>query len=364
MGESGFMFTGGISILAVIMAFYSVVLGTQRIPNFITSIYILIKYSIIYLLLASASLFIYETCLKKYINSNWLFVIQCLFFLLIVFSLGYFLLKEYHKVFSMRCYYHVLDNFTKIFYSSDEDNSDTLFLEDSQVDDFCKNFIPNQKQEITELYRKRKSGSFSLYCEIENRIVLDKKLLDIAIWALKQDLNLLYLSCRRHPYEFIDLLKNEIEEHRDIGQWRNLKKQILLVDAHTRHYGFREPVYKRKTKMIEDEKIIIEVAKWSYVGIHSAIAHGYKRKLKIDNRKDKATLLIYDSCYALSDLENDKLYRIFLKHVIPSERSMGGNITVFAEQWVPEQMRSFIKIAVDAVIKTPKKRRQWKKNIK
>lgn len=350
--ESSFLFTGGISVLALIIAFYSVVLGTQRIPNFLTSIYVLIKYSLIYLFVVTLLLLLYKIVLKNVLklDDDWVFYIQGVFFLVIILSMSYFLLKEYHKVFSMRCYYHPMENITSLFHEKDENtDNDPQYLEDAQIEEFCNNFIPNQKATILDLYRNRTSDSLAIYCEIKNRIELDDILLEMACWALKGGLNLLYLSCRRHPCEFIDLLKKKIEQNH-IGQWGNIKKQILLIDAHTNHFGFKEPTYRKKTRMLENENIAIEVANWSYVGIHSAVAHGYERKLKIGDRKDKASLLIYDSCYALSDLESDKLYKIFLKHVIPSERSMGGNITIFAEQWVPDHIRCFAEIAVDVKI--------------
>ena len=47
------------------------------------------------------------------------------------------------------------------------------------------------------------------------------------------------------------------------------------------------------------------------------------------------------------DIENQKLYKMFMKHVVPSERCMGRNITVFIEQWVPTDIRNFAKIVVD-----------------
>lgn len=207
----------------------------------------------------------------------------------------------------------------------------------------------HKKNKIINLTQKRSSDSLSIYYEIKNRIELDDTLVKIACWALKEGLNLLYLSCRRHPYEFLDLLKKEIEKG-EYGQWENLKNQLLLVDAHTNHFGFKEPIYYQKTKLLKDMDIPIEIAKWSYVGIHSAVAHGYEKKLKIDERKHKASILLYDSCYALTDLESEKLYKIFLKHVIPSERSMGGNITIFIEQWVPDHIRCFAELAVDAIM--------------
>ena len=346
MNEFSFLFTGGIGVLALIVTFYSVVSGTQRIPNFLISIYTLIKYALIFLFCVVLFLFLYVILKDKLgLTNECVFYIQGIFFMIVISSLSYFLLKEYHKVFSMRCYFHATENITSLFYKHKKrTEEEPIYLIDKQMECFCDKFLPKQKKRALKLFNRRTSDSISAYCEIKNRMDLDDKLIAMAKWALHQDTNLVYLSCRRHPYEFFELLKKELMEKKE---WMNIKKQILLIDAHTNHFGFKEPTYFRKTNALESENIIIEVANWSYVGIHSAIAHGYEQKLKIKERKNKASLLIYDSCYALTDLENEKLYRIFLKHVVPSERCMGGNITIFAEQWVPKNIKHFIDITVD-----------------
>lgn len=147
--DSSFLFTGGISVLALIVAFYSVILGTQRIPNFLSSIYILIKYAILYLVFVVFLMLLYETILKSRINinENGLFFIQAGTFLIIVLSLGYFLLKEYHKVFSMRTYRHSWENFTILFpWSRKSQEKKTKYLERKQICEFCDNFLPTQKK--------------------------------------------------------------------------------------------------------------------------------------------------------------------------------------------------------------------------
>ena len=345
------LFSSGISVIALIIAFYSMVLGTQRIPNFLISIYKLIGYALIYLFVITIMLVLYEIN-KTYsfiiIDSGSKFYVEALILLIVIISIGYFFLKEYHKVFSMRRYHSPFENFTCFLPKKMKSNKDEIeYFEKKQIQEFCKQFLPPEEQENTlGLCEKRTSDSLSLYCEMPNRYKLDNYLVEMTCWALKEDFNVLYMSCRRHPYEFMDLLKKEVEEKK-VKNWNNCIKQILLIDAHTNHFGFKEPTYKAKTRKLIDEGVHIDVAGWSFVGIHSAIAHGYETKLRVGKREGKPSLLLYDSCYALTDIENQKLYKMFMKHVVPSERCMGRNITVFIEQWVPTDIRNFAKIVVD-----------------
>jgi hypothetical protein len=50
----------------------------------------------------------------------------------------------------------------------------------------------------------------------------------------------------------------------------------------------------------------------------------------------KPTLVIYEDAYALSDLESPEQYRIFVRHVLPSERLWDGMFTVFLESGQPD----------------------------
>ncbi len=43
------------------------------------------------------------------------------------------------------------------------------------------------------------------------------------------------------------------------------------------------------------------------------------------------TLVIYEGAYSLVDLESAEQYRIFVRHVLPSERLWDGMFTVFVE---------------------------------
>jgi hypothetical protein len=358
----------GVSVLVMIVTFYGVVLRTQRVPNFLASIYSLFKWAIICIIISVSLLIILKLTETLTIVSKWSFYIYSGIILILAILLGYYLLKEYHKVFSFRYYYNWRENITALYNKNkkEKNNENVLYFTTSEIKDFCSQFISNKdKAKIIKLFRERKYRSLSAFCMIKKRIELDKTLIDLSYWALNNDFNLLYLSCQRHPIEFINLIEKKIKSNIDSEiEWGKKKKQLLIIDAHTSHFGFKEPeYYKKNNNLLSTGHNLIETPNFSFVGIHSAIVHGYETKLKTGERGDKPSLLIYDSCYALTDLENEKLYRIFLKHVIPSERLLGGNITIFAEQWLPSEMERFVKTTVDVEIRNKYDKQNWLKSL-
>lgn len=345
----------GVYILILIVTFYGVVLSTQRIPNFLSSIYSLIKYSLFYLVIGAFLLLIYHILSQKATSPFMTFIKANSFyfyfgiFLFLTISISYYLLKEYHKVFSLRSYHNPLHNISALFSNKKGEGKKEHFTK-TQKEKFCTTFLPNQDK-VKDLFCGRDSSSLSLFCNVGNRIDLDNKLIEMSYWALDNNLNLIYLSCVRHPSEFITLLKKRMSEESSTLTWKNEIGKILIIDAHTKNLGFKEPIYKEETTNLKKDKdLLIITANFSFVGIHSAIAHGYDNILSKGDRKDKQSLLIYDSCFALTDLESEKLYRIFLKHVIPSERLMGDNITIFVEQWLPDEIGKFVEAITDAKI--------------
>jgi hypothetical protein len=66
--------------------------------------------------------------------------------------------------------------------------------------------------------------------------------------------------------------------------------------------------------------------------MHTAASKAFN-KIRTQLRQDERqpTLVIYEDCYALTDLESPEQYRVFVRHVLPSERMWGGMFTVFLE---------------------------------
>lgn len=90
----------------------------------------------------------------------------------------------------------------------------------------------------------------------------------------------------------------------------------------------------------------------SYAGVHTAASRAFnviKERAVADIRQP--VLVIYEDSYALADLESAQQYRVFLRHVLPSERLWGGMFTVFLETAQPESewnlLQSYATLCVD-----------------
>ena len=75
----------------------------------------------------------------------------------------------------------------------------------------------------------------------------------------------------------------------------------------------------------------------TYAGMHTASSRAFNKiRAQLKQTERGPTLVIYEDCYALADLESSEQYRIFVRHVLPSERIWDGMFTVFLESLQPE----------------------------
>jgi hypothetical protein len=89
----------------------------------------------------------------------------------------------------------------------------------------------------------------------------------------------------------------------------------------------------------------------SYAGIHTATAKAFnKLKDEAGKRVRQPTLVVYEGCNALVDLESPEQYRIFVRHVIPSERAFGGMFTVFIEPTLPAAEAALLESYADVFV--------------
>lgn len=52
--------------------------------------------------------------------------------------------------------------------------------------------------------------------------------------------------------------------------------------------------------------------------------------------------MIFEGTYALVDLESPEQYRLFVRHVIPSERMWGSMFTLFAEVTIDQESQALL----------------------
>jgi hypothetical protein len=156
-----------------------------------------------------------------------------------------------------------------------------------------------------------------------------------------------YVTASRHPIEFSDCLR---ESASDKSVWQDWAENFIVIDAYSPHFAFIDSIYQKKDREIDALSIKKVTSTMTYAGIHSASSKAFNLfKDNSGTKTRKPTLVIYEGTNALTDLESTEQYRIFVRHVIPSEKMWGGMLTVFIEpgqsasDW--ELLRSYASIA-------------------
>lgn len=170
----------------------------------------------------------------------------------------------------------------------------------------------------------------------------------------KHNLPVQYLTASRHPFEFVERLKRDGES----GQFKTaqaLQNLLVVIDAYSPHFAFLDSIYPHKTRVVKSLGVPVIQAGNSFAGLHSASAKAFnetKQKSKANNTQQRPpALVIYEDVFALSDLESVEQYRLFVRHVLPSERLWGGMFTVFIESYITPAdwslLQSYGSIAID-----------------
>jgi hypothetical protein len=156
----------------------------------------------------------------------------------------------------------------------------------------------------------------------------DQRILSLVAAALKNDWLVQYTTCARHPYEWVIALKTIL-----LDTWNAMATKIAVVDGYTPHFGFTDSIHAVRTAEVQMEGVAYVRTPESYAGIHTATAKAFNALKAKAGRKTprQKTLLIYEGCRSLVDLESAEQYRIFLRHVLTSERMWGGMVTIFVE---------------------------------
>jgi hypothetical protein len=165
----------------------------------------------------------------------------------------------------------------------------------------------------------------------------------VAIFLMQEKYTVQYMTASRHPIEFIDYLRKVwpdigVTEDGKKVQWEAVRRDLVVVDAYTPHFGFTDSINQAKNVALVEQiggKLISSAE--TYAGMHSASSAAFKL-IKRDAAQPnlrQPTLVIYEDMFALADLESVELYRVFVRHVLPSERLWDGMFTVFAETAQP-----------------------------
>jgi hypothetical protein len=89
--------------------------------------------------------------------------------------------------------------------------------------------------------------------------------------------------------------------------------------------------------------------------MHTAAARAFNTikalsKAQSGQHVRQPTLVIYDGPHALVELESIEQYRIFIRHLVPSERLWGGMFTLVVESVISEQDLALLQTYTDLFI--------------
>lgn len=203
---------------------------------------------------------------------------------------------------------------------------------------------------VDEVAEKRvPSGARSICVRTKYIRQIEPRLIDIALLCLENGVTVQYITASRHPIEFISALK---KAYQDRGKdFQRISGKLVAIDAFSPHYAFLDSIYPKRTIDMGAFGVPIVTAKMSYAGVHTATSRAFnvlKKKGVEDNRLP--TLVVYEDMYAISDLESADQYRIFVRHVLPSERLFGGMLTLFTESAQPDSDWDVLQAQADIVI--------------
>jgi len=223
----------------------------------------------------------------------------------------------------------------------------TVPLDDAikqQIVDALNKSFPGKWDDREELGRR------SLAVAVEHQGQGNTLLAQLALIFISRGYSVQYLTASRHPIEFVTFLKEELEQAEQ--NWLTQAKQIVVIDSYTPHFGFVDSIYQVRTRQLRELGVECITSGRTYAGMHTASSRAFntiKRLMKQDERRP--TLVIYEDSYALTDLESPEQYRIFVRHVLPSERMWDGMFTVFLESTQPEgdwkMLQSYASIRLD-----------------
>jgi hypothetical protein len=225
--------------------------------------------------------------------------------------------------------------------------------------------VPNIAKDTLELAAKRSNPgekvklSLSGVYHARTPGAADKFLMALAGAFLSCDCPIEYITCIRHPIEFLAELRKHVEGSlkRD---WKDVGSRLVVVDAFTPHFGFTDSIHSKYANFIRNDMGVHFISSRStFAGIHTATADGFNWIKKKSREARPPTLVIFEGCHALVDLESVEQYHIFVRHVFPSERIWGGMFTLFIESSVPaaeaDLLRGYADIFVEEDSPGPKK---------
>lgn len=154
-----------------------------------------------------------------------------------------------------------------------------------------------------------------------------------------------YVCVDKHPYEIYDKIKDYSNDFDS--------SDFTIIDVFSPNFGFDDGINIDKNRKITNQGFRVINAK-TVAGIHTAINKAFKITEKKVKEGEKSTRppcrMIWESLSSLADVSSIEMIKIFLTHVVPSERNY-GMISVFIEyKNTSPEILNLLRKLVDAVI--------------
>jgi hypothetical protein len=216
----------------------------------------------------------------------------------------------------------------------------------SVPDDLKKEILEILKEETNSQFFNLTADPKSVALHSDGQRQATTVLARIAIAFLKKQYPVQYMTASRHPIEFVEKLKAILPGTLD---WNAICKNIVVVDAYTKHFGFTDSIYFTATRKLTNLYVTPVTSSISYAGLHTASSRAFNKIKSMSPEADtrNPALVIYEDSYALSDLESPEQYRVFIRHVLPSERLWEGMFTIFVETALPDSDWDLLRSYVD-----------------
>ncbi|CAN5715385.1 hypothetical protein BH23GEM5_BH23GEM5_02310 [soil metagenome] len=157
-----------------------------------------------------------------------------------------------------------------------------------------------------------------------------------------------YVCCDRHPYEVWKMLRGSLTQDLE-----RLRKSLVFVDGYSPSFAFTDDIQRENDERLKADGGRMVKAR-SFAGLHTATNKAFnitKEDTKKGGvRKRGPLLMVYANTSALCDFESAEQFRVFWRHVIPSERSYGMTTFIIEDEHAGDEILGPLKQRVDFVL--------------
>jgi hypothetical protein len=131
------------------------------------------------------------------------------------------------------------------------------------------------------------------------------------------------------------------------------RRGLVFIDAYSPSFAFTDDIQRENDKRLTAEGVSY-VKAHAFAGLHTAVNsafHIIKRKAREDGTLlRRPHVMIYTHTSALCDFESVEQFRVFWRHVIPSERSYGMATFIIEDEHAGDDILGPLKQRVDFVV--------------